>query len=1375
MSPICPKSTYSANQWTVEKLDLPKKMNGMNDDIDDVGTGANLDNCNKERTRCATACTVHELTKDLMMSGGCGGDGDNKNNDNVTTVLEDEEGPQTQELDWDLGESKDIDINDDSSSNNNDDDDDDDDDDDEEEERSHTKNTSGRRKKKNSVSEESKDLSKHENSRKTELTPYLDANEKSSVVNEKPPNSSSLVPTTGTKDTESILPKSNRENKDNFSSTKNDSNAGAVFDSSSDDDDDDDGDNDDETVAMSDDGGSDSDDMTVVMQSENADDKCFKEILDENSSEEMTVKKSEEQPETDDDQSSHNFNVDFDVMSSDENDGDSYQIANDKLPKTKIAEIKKQLCEGEEDDEYFVDKANTDSDVDPAFDDSSDEDDINDSKGLLGSKELAEEDKGFDSKNETPDDDQEKVTEESLLASKEDANDDDSSDVSENEEGNADIENVSAVDHRSADTEGESVLVTASSLNHSGSRKAKKSVSAAVPKKRELIAATDALFAETEDKTSVTLRSFCRTLEEQHGFKVKKQVKKFVRERIRELLSGKSDEDEASAGEVEESEEEDADDEASLATDPESSDEENDTKVTKARRRKSASKKKTNKRSKRLSKRTTAHAAKVMEVRRKKRMDELKVRNEEMQLNQTKEDEERQEAIAAKFETNSDELRLKRLEDRLDLLQRLDETRISVVEKKDEPAVKMEEDKSQTDVVKDIIKEESSESDESSSEEEDLIIVGMKKPLKPLKPLHNHLPSYGFNLLNEICSPRKGMGRRPKSKSPIQKNKKRGMILSPGRSMGARFALKNALKQKQRKVGNRWLARELGYKTEEDHLKDCKTVAEEKHGIVVKLEQERLKTNERKQLRERIMLQEQHQVAENNSNNDDDNDDEAYIPPAEDSEEDEEMKMAKEIEQEQEGKAKESESLQDAIISCAKDEESNNTKEKHSSIYLEATLNGNFSNAHNKNADISQLTETQLLETQPLANTTEISFKSEVNLNDINIDADIERAESQLLETQPLETQPPDILNSIESGMAESEVSLLNLDSSKKRLTSDTISVHKKDLESFAEEPHPIVLPTLSDDILESDVTESKDDAGRISPVESIASIDPETPAVEKELIITETVLPEESIVTPDKKDEVSDDDEELEFDDEDTNNEKSSFKDPNRIKNAGWQAMLKREADKLKKQKKRKGGLVEEEAEEEEEEEVAGLEDFGFSISKKKKDSEEDDGPSDEIDEDDLKHVVDDVSDDEGDEDAGRIARKRLEQREEKDRHKEILRRMREGYDGRRGGIAGGGNGARGMHRFDQLVAADNRDDAKRLGLLNDDELDSEDEKEGDKSKDSNVDEEEDETAILDKMLKDRFMHRSDIDLEENFSEDEEEEDHEISKGTCTTGSCKQ
>ncbi len=192
----------------------------------------------------------------------------------------------------------------------------------------------------------------------------------------------------------------------------------------------------------------------------------------------------------------------------------------------------------------------------------------------------------------------------------------------------------------------------------------------------------------------------------------------------------------------------------------------------------------------------------------------------------------------------------------------------------------------------------------------------------------------------------------------------------------------------------------------------------------------------------------------------------------------------------------------------------------------------------------------------------------------------------------------------------------------------------------------------------------------------------------------------------------------------------------PEKPKNSAWQAILLKEKAALARQKKlqrKNGGLVEGEAEEEEEEEgIVGLEDFGFAVSKKKDDDDEDvDG---DVDEDDLDHVVDDLSDGEGDEEAGEVARKRLEQAEEKERHKEIMRRMREGYDGRRGGIASGVGGARGIHRFDQLVAADNRDDAKRLGLLNDDELNSDDENEGDgdgkvEKKD---DEEDDEAALL-------------------------------------------
>jgi len=37
--------------------------------------------------------------------------------------------------------------------------------------------------------------------------------------------------------------------------------------------------------------------------------------------------------------------------------------------------------------------------------------------------------------------------------------------------------------------------------------------------------------------------------------------------------------------------------------------------------------------------------------------------------------------------------------------------------------------------------------------------------------------------------------------------------------------------------------------------------------------------------------------------------------------------------------------------------------------------------------------------------------------------------------------------------------------------------------------------------------------------------------------------------------------------------------------------------------------------------------------------------------------------------------------------------------------------------------------------------------------------DDEDDEAALLDKMLKDRFLHRSNVDLEENFSEEEEDD----------------
>ena len=78
-------------------------------------------------------------------------------------------------------------------------------------------------------------------------------------------------------------------------------------------------------------------------------------------------------------------------------------------------------------------------------------------------------------------------------------------------------------------------------------------------------------------------------------------------------------------------------------------------------------------------KKKPSHVRIHAEMLRKRRIEELKVRNEELQLKQSKEGQQRAEQIAAKFETNTEELRLKRLEDRLDLLQKLDQKRIKVV------------------------------------------------------------------------------------------------------------------------------------------------------------------------------------------------------------------------------------------------------------------------------------------------------------------------------------------------------------------------------------------------------------------------------------------------------------------------------------------------------------------------------------------------------------------------------------------------------------------------------------------------------------------------------------------------------------------------
>jgi len=784
------------------------------------------------------------------------------------------------------------------------------------------------------------------------------------------------------------------------------------------------------------------------------------------------------------------------------------------------------------------------------------------------------------------------------------------------------------------------------------------------PDEDDLFRSTDKLFVGA-DKDSVTVADICRSIAAEYNCKLNKASKKLVRMRLIDLMKRKvepqaeEEEDQISEqGDAEESEQSDFEE-------PDGSDEEYE--ETKQRPKKKSSKKSNDKKEPKKSKtkkpsarKAAAKAARMVEAERlrKKRMEELRIRNEEMQLNQSKEEQEQAEAIAAKFETNSDELRLKRLEDRLTLLELLDKKRIAVIDAletkiEEKEAAKAEEQATVSSEQAVTVEKEEVEESESSSDEEELDIVGAAKPFKPLKPIHTHLPSKAVNFLKDFRSPQgKRNGSAPAAqavKPALSPSRFLKSVTSPTKKKAARSNLRQALKQKVRKQGNLWLARELGYQTEEDHLKDCQTAADQKLALVRKLEQARIEANERKLLRERILRQDEVAASDDEQ---EDEDDPAYKPE----EEDEEMQMAKEIEEEARIPNGTEEGKEDSDLKGGSKMESAEYTDDEGLIKsgIETAIGGCGGNDESQD-------DLKLLETQPHFHTSE----GKVSLS------------NAAGEPVSPETEATD-------GSVTSQVCIGGAATAP--TSTETTAAKGSNADAFADE----------------------DDEG------------------------------------------------EVEFEEED----KESTKDQNRTRNAGWQAMLKKEAEMLKKQKKKgRQGLVEDQAEEEEEEEVAGLEDFGFTIKKKKQDDDEDDDNDDELDEDDLKHVVDDVSDNEGDEEAGEAARKRQERLEEKERHKEIIRRMREGYDGRRGGIAGSGVGARGMHRFDQLVAADNREDAKRLGLLNDDEVDSEDEAENKNEKNAD-DNEDDEAVLLDKILKDRYLHRPDVDIEENFSEDEEEQD---------------
>lgn len=269
---------------------------------------------------------------------------------------------------------------------------------------------------------------------------------------------------------------------------------------------------------------------------------------------------------------------------------------------------------------------------------------------------------------------------------------------------------------------------------------------------------------------------------------------------------------------------------------------------------------------------------------------------------------------------------------------------------------------------------------------------------------------------------------------------------------------------------------------------------------------------------------------------------------------------------------------------------------------------------------------------------------------------------------------------------------------------------------------------------------------------------------------------------------------EEIEIDDDDedagdaskSSDAVASSLAPKKDRAAVYRRLLQAEAlhNRQRKRLKQTGDFVEAEAEEDEEDDVlkiGGLGDFGFGVPQAKtqesKEAEEERNAL-KLREDDLEGIVDDLSDDEREQaqDLDELFRKELED-QDRQQVKEVMRNVKEGFGRNRRAFSSGlmGAEARGRFNLDELVAADGKMEAARLGLLESDEefSDVEGKKKGmndDEDEDGGGnDEEEDEEAEMERMLRDRFKNQPKIYITSSESENEDEEDRDTLNGTGT------
>ncbi len=351
---------------------------------------------------------------------------------------------------------------------------------------------------------------------------------------------------------------------------------------------------------------------------------------------------------------------------------------------------------------------------------------------------------------------------------------------------------------------------------------------------QDILDTVDVLFSEADVET-MTVKDITRSVKEFFQIKMDSERKALIKEHLIKLVNQKMEQGEEGSGSESDGEigsegEGVEDDEQSEYGD---SDDEVAVRKSKASQKKKKSSKTTlsKSRPKRTpKKRKPSHLKIHHESLRKRQIAQAKIRAEEMQQRQQNQlsevDRERAEAIAKKFQTDSEEMRLKRMEDRMGLLKLLEYKKLMLldIKKEDEKeggGVSLETDQeilgsntiakskvgqemevaSETQDSGDDSDGDSTSDSESDSEDELEFIPSTKTQQNTLKvsttkeELKTARKTSPTSVIQYFSEQAKVGG--DERKNSIVKNK----FLNP------RASLRNALRVKQFQQGNAWLAR----------------------------------------------------------------------------------------------------------------------------------------------------------------------------------------------------------------------------------------------------------------------------------------------------------------------------------------------------------------------------------------------------------------------------------------------------------------------------------------------------------------------------------------------------------------------------------------